>query len=356
MQCFDQVLFVAPHYKWWKGGISSVILEYKEAIPAFNFFASTSVANIYLTTLLFPLILLHFFVFLSVKRKIKIVHLHGASKGSFYRKYIFFLIAKYLFRKKVIYHIHGAKYHIFYRQSHLLIQRCIKHMINTSDALIVLSEWWKDFFLKEFHPQKIEIVPNIVGFRPLQETDKQAVNNKVTLLFLGRIGERKGIYDLLEVIAGEADFFRRHCQLLVGGDGEVNTLKKLIDQYKISDIVDYLGFVSGDQKKDILKSSDIYLLPSYNEGLPISILEALSYAKPIISTKVGGIPEIVCHGENGYLISPGDQPAMFQCLKELIQNPADRENMGRKSYEIVKEGYFPDKVLQKLNALYSSLI
>ena len=228
-------------------------------------------------------------------------------------------------------------------------------MVNESDALIVLSKWWKDFFVSEFNPKKVEIVPNIVGYMPFQEEISRRENAKVKLLFLGRIGDRKGIYDLLEVIYKQQHYFRQHCRLLVGGDGDVEKLKKIIDRYQISDIVDYIGFVSGDQKKDIIKSSDIYLLPSYNEGLPISILEAMSYSKPVISTSVGGIPEIVHHGDNGYLIAPGDQRSLFQFLKELIQNPVDRTNMGRKSYQIVKDGYFPDKVLQKLNALYSSL-
>lgn len=355
IKAFSSVLFVAPHYRWWKGGISSVILEYKEAIPDFNFFASTSISNIYITTLLFPFIVLHYVFFLAFSINIKIVHIHGASKGSFYRKYIFFLISKYLFNKKVIYHIHGAKYHVFYQQSSAFLKRRIAHMVNGSDALIVLSEWWKDFFVSEFNPQKVEIVPNIVGFMPLQNKTSRTENSKVKLLFLGRIGDRKGIYDLLEVIHKDPQFFRKHCKLLIGGDGEVEKLKKIINHYQISDIVDYIGFVSGDIKKEVLKSSDIYLLPSYNEGLPISILEAMSYAKPVISTNVGGIPEIVYHGDNGYLITPGDQLSLFQFLKELIQNPVDRTKMGRKSYQIVKDGYFPDKVLQKLNALYSSL-
>lgn len=333
-----------------------MIIEYKAAIPNFHFFASTSVSNIYITALLFPFILLNYIFSLAVRWNIDIVHLHGASKGSFYRKYIFFLIAKYVFKKKVIYHIHGAKYHIFYRESHPLIQRCIKHMVNGSDALIVLSEWWKAFFLREFKPRKVAIVPNIVGFRSLQETKKQSANDKVTLLFLGRIGQRKGIYDLIEVIKREQAFFRQHCKLLIGGDGEIDKIRRLIHDYRISDIVDYIGFVSGDKKKNILKQSDIYLLPSYNEGLPISILEAMSFAKPVISTRVGGIPEIVSHGKNGYLIEPGDQDKLFQYIKCLVERPQERVLMGEQSYRVVQKGYFPQSVLQKLSELYSSLI
>jgi glycosyltransferase involved in cell wall biosynthesis len=353
---FSSVLFVAPHYKWWKGGISSVIQEYKNAIPEFNFFASTSIANIYVTALLFPYILMNYLWVLRRNRKIEIVHIHGASKGSFYRKYLFFLIAKYLYKKKVIYHIHGARYHLFYQSSPAFLRRRITHMVNGSDALIVLSTWWKDFFMQEFKPKKIEIIPNIVGYVSYEKKRTSISSAIVKLLFLGRIGERKGIFDLLEVLRDDVNFYRTHSKLLVGGDGEIDKLKKLIESYQLSDIVDYIGFVSGDKKKEILSSSDIYILPSYNEGLPISVLEAMAFAKPVISTKVGGIPEIVHHGVNGFLISAGNKKELADCLKRLILAPSVRDEFGFQSYNLVKNTYFPDTVLMKLSSLYTTLV
>ena len=101
--------------------------------------------------------------------------------------------------------------------------------------------------------------------------------------------------------------------------------------------------------------ADAYILPSYNEGLPISILEAMSYSLPIISTNVGGIPEILKNGENGFIMSPGDKDAMYRAILELMNNEKLRMDMGKASYSKVQE-HMPNFVERQLNDLYRSLL
>ena len=132
-----------------------------------------------------------------------------------------------------------------------------------------------------------------------------------TLLFLGLLGKNKGIYDLLECIRDHKVEFQGKLKLYIGGNGEIEHVKQLIKEYGIADIVIFEGWVSGDKKIELLNKSDAYILPSYKEGLPISILEAMSYGMPIISTPVGGIPEIVSNGENGYLVEPGNKEDIY---------------------------------------------
>lgn len=103
------------------------------------------------------------------------------------------------------------------------------------------------------------------------------------LLFLGH---NKGIYDLIDVIALHKKEFHGRQKLRVGGNREVDKVNILIKEKKISDIVSYVGWVSGGRKVELLDVSDAYILPSYKEGLTISILEAMSYGLPMISTKV----------------------------------------------------------------------
>lgn len=362
---FDSVLYIAPDYRRWKGGISSVIIEYKNSINNFHFVPSTTSANIYITTLSFPFLILRFCVRLLISRKIKVVHIHGASKGSFYRKYIFFLMAKFCFRKKVVYHIHGAGYHLFYQAASPFMKKRISYMINTSDTLIVLSEWWKEFFEKEFSPQQIKIVPNIVAepdpalvqSENIYKNSKQLkVDSVVNLLFLGRVGDRKGIFDLLNVMASNKDYFQNRCHLKIGGDGEIDRLLGYIQSHGLSEMVEFIGFVQGEKKNSVLAEADIYILPSYNEGLPISILEAMSYSKPILSTRVGGIPEIIREDYNGILFEPGDQKEMLNALKMLIEDRNKIKVYGERSYEFVKKNHFPQSVLKTLSTIYHGLI
>ena len=348
------VLYVAPNINW-KGGISSVVMEYKKSISPFQFQPSTTSEEIWITLLSFPWLLVQFcFKLLITHRHVQIVHIHGASKGSFYRKYVFFLLAKYIFRKKVIYHIHGAMYHLFYANASRFVQRRIRHFIDTADCLIVLSEWWKHYFAENFNPGIIQIIPNIVS---ANVTPRVKQDTEVTrFLFLGRIGERKGVYDLLEVLQLHRDALQGKYVLELGGDGETEKLKRLITQYQLSDSVKFLGFITGDQKEQQLRKADVYLLPSYHEGLPISILEAMSYGLPIISTNVGGIPEVVIPHENGLLVKPGDHTAIFGAMRFFIDHPKKTRKFGLRSYELVAQRYFPAPVMRSLAELYQVIL
>lgn len=349
------VLFVAPSLGW-KGGISSVVGEYEKVIHPFQYQPSTTSEDIRVTFLSFPIILVQFcFKLLVTNRRVKIVHIHGSSKGSFYRKYIFFLLARYVFRKKVVYHMHGAMFHVFYRNAPSFIQSRIRHFINTTDCLIVLSEWWKAYFSENFRPRMTQIVPNIVNATS-PPSGAARVPGPIRFLFLGRIGERKGVYDLLEVLRSHREALQGKYVLELGGDGETDELQRLISQYDLEESVKFIGFVTGKHKKRRLQEADVYLLPSYNEGLPISILEAMSFGLPIISTNVGGIPEVVVPNKNGLLIEPGDHNAIFEAIKFFTDYPDKTSEYGARSYEMVTQRYFPAPVMHSLAELYKVLL
>ena len=100
---------------------------------------------------------------------------------------------------------------------------------------------------------------------------------------------------------------------------------------------------------------DVYILPSYNEGLPIAILEAMAYHHPVISTPVGGIPEIIKSGENGILVQPGDTKAIADAIKFYIENRDAIRKQGEKAYKVVLD-FFPEKVFGDLKALYLKML
>lgn len=351
---FEKVIYVAPNYKKWKGGISSVIIEYKKTIGKFNYHPSTDSANIILTFLVFPFLVAGYITKMVLNKQYQIVHIHGASIGSFYRKYVFFLISKYFLKRKVLYHIHGAKYHIFYQESPFLIKKAVRHMINHCDGLIVLSNHWKNFFANHFSPNKIFIISNIVGYIPPKLNLSEKNNGKIKLLFLGRIGDRKGIFDLLELFKLKHHELGLTYEVIVGGDGETQRLKEFVRNNDLESVVRFVGFVEGEEKEKILQEADIYVLPSYNEGLPISILEAMSYSMPIVSTNVGGIPEIVENKYNGYLVEPGDKEALLKAILNFSYNRELISSFGKRSYEKVYN-HFPEAVKEQLIQVYEEL-
>ena len=346
---FNEVLFVAPIYTR-KGGIASVLKTYKDNINSFNFFASIYFSNKVVNLLIFPFVLFYYIVFLLFKPSIKIIHIHGASRGSFYRKYFIFKISKFL-NKKVVYHMHGGKFHIFYNDSSKSNKKRIENFINKSDALIVLSTEWSKYFTTKFNQKKINILNNIV---PFQNNIDKKIDKKIKLLFLGRINNNKGIYDLLNVISKNKEFYNNKITLAIGGDGETVKLKKFISKNKLEKIVAFYGWTKAELKNKLLLESHIMILPSYNEGLPITLLEAMSYSMPLISTHVGGISRILNHKENGIVVKPGDLYMIDNAIKYYIDNKDKIAIHGENSYNIVKD-FYPKTVLNSLLNIYKKI-
>ena len=348
----NEILFLGTEFTSGKGGIASVLKEYKNIFPNAHFVPTTSSGNI-LNNLKYLFRGLLFTIFFLAKKDVKIVHIHGASYHSFYRKYIFFKLSQ-LFGKAVIYHVHGAEYHLFYENSNKYTKYLIQDFINNADCIICLSNRWKMFFENTFRPRKVEVVKNIVPIISDLNTTSSSVL-PLKFLFLGHISERKGIWLLLETIKENKKEFLGTALFHIGGNGETERLKSLIKKFEVEKIVEFIGWVSSEKKEKYLRESDVFILPSYNEGLPISVLEAMSYQLPILSTPVGGIPEVVEDGKNGILIEPGNKKSLTAAIRFMVNNPSFRNMAANISYEKVQP-HFPEQVKEQLNLIYQELL
>ena len=140
----------------------------------------------------------------------------------------------------------------------------------------------------------------------------------------------------------------------IGGLGQAQRLTQQIATYGLSDFVQYLGFVNGNDKAELLSNTDIYIQPSYVESFGISILEAMSYGASIISTNVGGIPEVV-DNNNGFLVTPGDCEVLCEKMKLLIENSDLRFTFSENS--IAKSNlYYISEIEKKLKSFYISIL
>ena len=342
----NKILTIGIDYRVVRGGVAAVENVYSTFYQPFNH-VTTTVANGQVKKLLVLCkAILQFLYWMLFHPEIKIVHVQGSVGASFWRKAIFIYIAKF-FHKKVVWHMHAGRFAVFYQQHRYAVRK----VVDKSDVIIALSEYWKKYFKNEFPTKRIEIIKNVIS---APRVDKQQTSY-FTLLFLGLLGKNKGIYDLLECIRDHKVEFQGKLKLYIGGNGEIEQVKQLIKEYGIADIVIFEGWVSGDKKIELLNKSDVYILPSYKEGLPISILEAMSYEMPIISTPVGGIPEIVSNGENGYLVEPGNKEDIYKAIISLLNNTDLRNRMGKVSLSRVGE-HLPEYVEKQLETLYDSLV
>ena len=285
-----------------------------------------------------------FLVLVARVRGAKIFHIHMAMKGSFFRKLIISYVLKFL-RSAVIIHLHGSEFKDFYKSS--VFKGCITNLFQKVDRVIVLSDSWKNFVESIAPKAKVSVVNNYVA-----EISKEDVEREpdFIFLFLGAIGKRKGIFDLL--IAFENLYKKnKNIRLYIAGNDDKNVLPGKIKGLNSSSKIQFFGWINYQEKTRLLNTSDCLILPSYNEGLPMVILEAMSAKVPVISTYVGGIPEVIKHGENGFLFKPGNIKDI-ELMMEKIQSESILSDFSEKSYKLYKNKYTPDAIIPKIKQIY----
>lgn len=351
---FERILFVGPHYKNHRGGIGGVLEVYAKHIKPFNFIPTLTYKGQFYELFFFAGAIVRLFWTLLTNRRIRLVHIHGAKDGSIVRKSLVCFVAKKIFFKKTVFHIHAGAFDERYNQGSRIYRVLCRFLVNNSDAIVVLSNRWDDFFRANFRIRRIIVIKNPVE----QRIDNLLVNGNngfVKFLFLGRIADHKGIFDLVNLISNEQQSWRGKCKLFAGGNHEVDRLKKTISDNNVSDIVEYIGWTQGEVKEEYFRSCDYFILPTYEEGMPVTILEAYSYGKPVISTPVGSIPEILQHNHNGLLFEPGNMPVLKELITEVINNPAMKERLGKNALKKASE-FYPSAIKQELEKLYAEII
>lgn len=177
------------------------------------------------------------------------------------------------------------------------------------------------------------------------------------LLCIGRLCEQKGQLLLLEAIKQLYDEGFK-CKLILAGDGPMRKeVERRIAEYQLSKSVEITGWVSSEQVKSLLLESRGMVLPSFAEGLPVVIMEALALRRPVISTYVAGIPELIQQGKNGWLVPPGDVNGLKTAMQELLNaSPADLEAMGQHGFDAVIAQHDIEKEASKLAALFAEAV
>ena len=279
-----------------------------------------------------------------------LVHIHSSFGPSFYRKLPFIQLSS-LFGIPIVNHIHGAEFDTFYKLAGERKQKSVRKAYSACACLVALSEEWKEKLSEIVSSKKVTVLENYSVLQERIDRSKEAKQ----VLFLGEIGQRKGCFDLPEIIHLVMDKVP-DARFVIAGNGELSFLKEQLKERGLESVVQFPGWVRGEQKDQLLRESAIFLLPSYHEGMPMSILDAMGYGLPIVSTEVGGIPKLVVNGQNGYLRKPGDKEGIAEALIWLLEEPDKRLAAGEKSREIVKQRYTLEAHLEQLEALYENVL
>ncbi len=300
---------------------------------------------------------------------VDLIHIHFSERGSTIRKFILVWLIL-VFRKPFILHSHGAAYKEFFSSLPRFFQWLVANTFRKCDFFIALSESWKMYFVDSFRlaPKKALVLYNPVQLP--EDVPKRAGKEHVTFVFLGRIGKRggaldvasnnlpkqdKGAFDLIRAFAMLPESQIKKSRLILAGNGEIDSAQSLVDSLKITSQVSIYSWLDPAQRDDILSNADVFVLPSYHEGLPMSMLEAMAWALPVIVTPVGGIPEVVSHQQNGLLIQPGNLAEIASEMQKLILDEELRIRLGtaaRKSVEDLDVSAY----MKKLCDLYTAIL
>lgn len=258
-----------------------------------------------------------------------IVHLHFASRGSTLRKMILAEMAARAGRPLIL-HAHGAGFDEFHRRLPAAVRRNLNRTLQRANVFITLSTQWRDFYVEEceISPSQIVVLANPV--RVPNEVPDRSAHSHVQFLHLGRLGERKGSYDLVNAFLGLPAALRERARLVLAGDGDVEGVRKLAAA--AGDRIVVHPWIDTRERDRLLAESDVFALPSRAEGLPMALLEAMASGLPSITTPVGGIPDVITNGAEGLLVRPGNALELTAALARYIHDDEARLAAGRRAH------------------------
>lgn len=280
-----------------------------------------------------------------------VVHAHVACRASFYRKSVLLALARCCGRATV-FHLHGAEFRQFVQQESGPLGRWwIRRTLRKSSAVITLSESWAKFIRELAPAARVQVVANSVRVPPAAD---RAQEQPARILFLGRADRRKGIFELLAAVAKLAPHFPA-LRLVIGGDGDLQRVAEVARELGVADRVSILGWIGSAQREAELAQAAVFCLPSYDEGLPMAMLESMAAGKAVVVTPVGGIPEAVVDGVNGVLVPPGDADALAAGLRRLFDDEALRRQVADQARATIVSRFGTEVVMQQMAALYREL-
>jgi glycosyltransferase involved in cell wall biosynthesis len=281
-----------------------------------------------------------------------VVHLHTSERGSFVRKGLLVWVSA-LFRLPVILHMHGGEFHEYFESATRPVQRLIRATLERADVVIALGNTWATRLRDAAPSAHIEVVPNAIRSN---EAVDQVTPGQVQVVFLGELCDRKGTTVLIdawaEMLVGE-DI--APAKLTIAGWGEIDRARDQVCALGVGDSVHISGWLSAAEVEPLLANTHVLVLPSLNEGQPMAILEAMARGICVVSTKAGGIPEMIGESD-GVLVNPGDACELANALTKVVNDPEARRRFGAHARQRVEHEFNVEVITRRLDDMYRGVL
>lgn len=292
-------------------------------------------------------------LFLLLKHPEAIIHYNfPLSKASILRDPMFMWVARVLKRKLVI-HVHGGEF-LSAPNVPKQIEKILQWVFGRNETVIVLSAQEEKNLQRRYNCQNIQILPNCIDLGNARTFSRSYSPSSVLHLgYLGRISHTKGMNELLSACQ---ILKKRNVAFVLEFAGTEENGGEIIPQYEdlLGDSFRYCGVVSGQDKIDFLNRMEVFVLPSYFEGLPMSLLESMSYGCVPITTPVGSIPSVVKDGDNGLFMKDHDVDSIVESVIRLSEDRRLLQDLSGNARETIFAKFEPSVYISNLNRIYKS--
>jgi glycosyltransferase involved in cell wall biosynthesis len=347
-----------------RGGVTRVIEEIRDRFPDHIHFRTVATlsqyvgsehperGNIFVQTIVFMKAYTRILLTGIFSRE-TIFHVHLSMKGSVLRKGLICVTLRAL-RCRYVVHAHACEDAMFHSWLPEPMRRVLRWGIRGADYFIALTRFWGHYYagVMNLPPDRLLRLPNPVVL-PAFVPDRTS-REKLNFLFLGRIGKRKGAFDTIRAFAALADDIRKRSRLTIAGDGEAEAARDLADRLGCSLQTSVLSWVERQETERLLAEADVFLLPSYGEGMSMALLEAMAWGLAIVTTASGGTEEFLASDHNCVLVEPGDIHEISKALCALAENSQLRLRLGTEARRTATH-FNVNSYLAKLSYLYEEL-
>jgi glycosyltransferase involved in cell wall biosynthesis len=291
----------------------------------------------------------------------EICHIATAFGLSFVKHSVCVVIAR-LLGSKVLIHPH-CSYTILYEQRSRGWQSFVRKVIGLCSGVVALSNEWNK--LQGIVPGcRIYYLPNAINTQDfieigLGKLQAKAVEDCLHILYLGYLGRAKGTFDLILAAKAVLEHEQGVVFDLVGQEltaGELGQLNNQVVDGGLEEFIHIHQPVNGPEKIEAFRTADIFVYPSYHEGMPMAVIEAMACGLPIIASRVGGLPDLVLHGQNGLLVPAGQPDQLAAAIRRLVVDADMRYSMQVVSFQLAQENYDMERLVLKLVDIYNTVL
>ncbi len=296
------------------------------------------------------------------------------NRTGFFRDSLLLLVSR-PFARRIVYQVHGGSFDEFYTRQPHWFQLYTRWVFGHADAFFLGGERLRRQFGDLIPPQKYHVAAYGVRTNyPPRSRPADDDRREIRILFMGHISFAKGAVDLIRALpvlrealrgenihlkvqlAGEFINKERNILFIPERDNAPNTIRQIIAQHGLQDIVTFLGVIRDEQKLQTLVDSDIFVLPSYTEAIGLSVMEAMAAGLPVVVTPAGALPDMLTNGTHCLFVNPGAPLELAQQLLTLIRDRSLRQRMGCANHAIIETHYNEQAFLERLVAAFDDVL